>query len=90
MGKKNKEQEFEETISQEAGVQDSTGDDVQPAEKAGETLEEQSPADRYEAELAREKDKFLRLFAEFENYKKRTSRERMELFKTAGQEVIAS
>jgi len=37
-----------------------------------------------------EKDKFLRLFAEFENYKKRTSRERVELFKTAGQEVMTS
>ena len=35
-----------------------------------------------------EKDKFLRLFAEFENYKKRTSKERVELFKTAGQEVL--
>ncbi|MDG1172651.1 MAG: nucleotide exchange factor GrpE [Polaribacter sp.] len=37
-----------------------------------------------------EKDKFLRLFAEFENYKKRTTRERVELFKTAGQEVMTS
>ncbi len=40
--------------------------------------------------LANEKEKFLRLFAEFENYKKRTSKERIELFKTAGQEVISS
>ena len=40
--------------------------------------------------LAAEKDKYLRLFAEFENYKKRTSKERIELFKTAGQEVISS
>jgi molecular chaperone GrpE len=37
-----------------------------------------------------EKEKFLRLFAEFENFKKRTSRERLELFKTANQEVITS
>jgi molecular chaperone GrpE len=37
-----------------------------------------------------EKDKFLRLFAEFENYKKRTTRERIELFKTAGQELMTS
>ncbi len=41
-------------------------------------------------ELALEKDKFLRLFAEFENYKKRTSKERMDMFKTAGQEVITA
>ena len=32
----------------------------------------------------------MRLFAEFENYKKRTSKERIGLFKTAGQEVISS
>ena len=38
--------------------------------------------------LQQEKDKFLRLFAEFENYKKRTSRERIELFKTANQELM--
>ncbi len=37
-----------------------------------------------------EKDKYLRLFAEFENFKKRTAKERIELFKTAGQEVISS
>lgn len=43
-----------------------------------------------EDELAKEKDKFLRLFAEFENYKKRTTKERIELFKTAGQDVIES
>ena len=40
--------------------------------------------------LKQEKDKYLRLFAEFENFKKRTSKERIELFKTAGQEVISS
>src|SRR5690606_41357624 len=32
----------------------------------------------------------LRLFAEFENYKKRTNRERLELFKTAGQDLMLS
>lgn len=41
-------------------------------------------------DLAKEKDKFLRLFAEFENYKKRTAKERIELFKTAGQDVLQS
>lgn len=41
-------------------------------------------------EFQREKDRYLRLFAEFENYKKRTARERMEMFKTAGEDVINS
>ena len=38
--------------------------------------------------IQQERDKFLRLFAEFENYKKRTSKERVELFKTANQELM--
>ncbi|WP_117882937.1 nucleotide exchange factor GrpE [Aureibaculum luteum] len=38
--------------------------------------------------IQKEKDKYLRLFAEFENYKKRTSRERLELFKTANQDLM--
>lgn len=46
--------------------------------------------EKLQEDLAAEKDKFLRLFAEFENYKKRTSKERIELFKTAGQEVLQS
>lgn len=44
----------------------------------------------HEAELNKEKDKFLRLFAEFENYKRRTAKERVELFRTAGQDVMQS
>ncbi len=41
-------------------------------------------------ELKQEEDKYLRLFAEFENYKKRTTKERIDLYKTAGQDVISS
>ncbi|MDG2194322.1 MAG: nucleotide exchange factor GrpE [Polaribacter sp.] len=40
--------------------------------------------------IQQEKDKFLRLFAEFENYKKRTTKERIDLFKTAGQDLMTS
>ena len=47
------------------------------------TVEEQ-----LKEELSNEKDKFLRLFAEFENYKRRTAKERIDLFKTANQEVL--
>lgn len=44
--------------------------------------------EKLQEDLANEKDKFLRLFAEFENYKKRTTKERIDLFKTANQEVL--
>lgn len=51
-------------------------------------VEELSVEEQLTKDLASEKDKFLRLFAEFENYKRRTSKERQELFKTANQEVL--
>lgn len=52
--------------------------------------EELSEQDQLKADLEKEKDKFLRLFAEFENFKRRTSKERIELFKTANQEVMSA
>jgi molecular chaperone GrpE len=41
-------------------------------------------------ELEEQKDKYVRLFAEFDNFKRRTSKERLELIQTAGREVIVS
>lgn len=71
----------EENFAQDNNVVDNQ-ENIDEVE-AGETPD-------FEAELLKEKDKFLRLFAEFENYKKRTAKERVELFKTAGQDVIQS
>ncbi len=51
-------------------------------------VEEQTVEEKLQDELKLEKDKFLRLFAEFENYKRRTSKERIELFKTANQDLM--
>ncbi len=53
-----------------------------------ETAEELTVEGKLEEDLAKEKDRFLRLFAEFENFKKRTTKERMDLFRTANQEVL--
>jgi molecular chaperone GrpE len=41
-------------------------------------------------ELSQMNDKYLRLAAEFENYKRRTNRERIELLQTAGKDIITS
>lgn len=57
------------------------------AEENQETVKEEPTAEEL---LQQEKDKYLRLFAEFENYKKRTTKERIELFKTASQELMTS
>lgn len=59
-------------------------------ENESQNEEELSEEEKLREDLAKEKEKFLRLFAEFENYKRRTSKERMDLFKTAGQEVIVA
>ncbi len=68
-----------------------TAEEIQQIDENQEIVEEvEAEAPTAEALLLAEKDKFLRLFAEFENYKKRTTRERIELFKTAGQEVMTS
>lgn len=46
--------------------------------------------EKMQAELQEQKDKYLRLFAEFDNFKRRNARERIELIQTAGKEVIGS
>ncbi len=53
-------------------------------------VEEVSVEETLKNELGKEKDKFLRLFAEFENYKKRTARERLDLIETAGSSIMLS
>lgn len=79
MGKKKKEE-----------IQDQVEDNVTQTLEEEVSEKELSPEEQLKEELAKEKEKFLRLFAEFENYKKRTSRERLELFKTANQEVLTA
>ena len=86
MSEKNKGEDIEEIGAETDETMDhqETVDDM--------NLEESILSDEelLREDLGKEKDKFLRLFAEFENYKRRTSKERMELFKTAGQEIMVS
>jgi molecular chaperone GrpE len=56
----------------------------QTEENQSEEPKETSPEDQIN-EL---NDKYLRLYSEFDNYRKRTSKERLELFKTAGQDIL--
>lgn len=78
---KDQVEEILDEAIEEADSKDAAGDkpNEQPDEK-----------EQLKADLEKEKDKFLRLFAEFENYKRRTSKERVEMFKTASQDVIVS
>ncbi|WP_086478413.1 MULTISPECIES: nucleotide exchange factor GrpE [Arenibacter] len=96
MSKENKTEEMEDEILKNEGQKDidqetATQETASEEELKEEELKEEiSLEEKLQEDLDKEKDKFLRLFAEFENYKRRTSKERMELFKTAGQEVILS
>lgn len=78
MSKKSKKEVIEEQV-------DTTENEVKQEEVETVSVEEQ-----LQEELKNEKDKFLRLFAEFENYKKRTTKERIDLFKTASQDVMVA
>ena len=71
---------------EEAEEKDAEGKEKGSEGKKGKTSEKEE----LKAEVEKEKDKFLRLFAEFENYKRRTSKERVEMFKTANQDVMVS
>jgi molecular chaperone GrpE len=53
-------------------------------------MEEESHTEKLNAELQEQKDKYIRLFAEFDNYRRRTAKENIELRQTAGKEVIVS
>ena len=75
---KNTEEEFDNKIENH---EEGSTQDTSTTEQAAENFEE-----KYQTE----KDRYLRLFAEFENYKKRTSKERVELFKTANRDVLSA
>lgn len=61
-----------------------------PTENADNESNELSETEFLKQELQKEKDQFLRLFAEFDNYKKRTTKERFDIFKTANSETITA
>ena len=58
--------------------------------KSGTTKKKSPSVKELNEQINNEKDKYVRLFAEFENYKRRTAKERIDLFKTAGKEVLSS
>lgn len=91
----------QENISNEESIKDQVEEILDEAIEEAESKDDLGTKDfsesepplekeQLKADLEKEKDKFLRLFAEFENYKRRTSKERVEMFKTANQDVIVS
>lgn len=55
-----------------------------------EPVAEENELEKLQAELQEQKDKYLRLMAEFDNFRRRTAKERIDLIQTAGKDVIVS
>lgn len=81
----------DQSISEDTqGFEDINSDSDIPGNTHLTNDEEENVVDKIQAELDEQKDKYIRLFAEFDNYKRRSAKERMELIQTAGKEVITS
>ena len=65
-------------------------ENISNSSNANEETAETSELEKKEKEVNDIRDKYLRLQAEFDNYRKRTAKERLELMQTAGKEVIVS
>lgn len=55
-----------------------------------EPVGEENQMEKLQMELQEQKDKYLRLMAEFDNFRRRTAKERIDLIQTAGKDVIVS
>jgi molecular chaperone GrpE len=67
-----------------------TDENIAGTTHLNEAVSEESEIEKLKAALDEEKKKYLYLFAEFDNFKRRSSKERLELIQTAGKEVIQS
>ncbi len=84
------ENSIESVNNRESMVDINTDENVAGTLNLEQDLEEDEVVDKLKVELQDQKDKYLRLLAEFDNYKRRSSRERIELSQTAGREIIVS
>lgn len=75
------------TNEQENNFQDENLENLDQTSAQGST-EELSLEDKLQQELATANDKYARLFAEFDNYKKRTSKEKIELIQSASKDLL--
>ena len=92
MHKKNTDKETKfnpvENQENEGNIDINTDESLSGTSHLNEPVEEESGLEKLKAELEDQKDKFVRKVAEFENFRRRSAKERVELIQTAGKEVI--
>ena len=81
---------YDAVNNRESAVDINTDDNVAGTHHLNQDLGEDDPVEKLTAELQDQKDKYLRLLAEFDNFMRRTRREKEELSQTAGREIIIS
>jgi len=89
--KKNKEQE--QIAPENQGTQQMEQEKElakQPGEASTDAEETINTEEKLRAELAEANDKYVRLYAEFDNFRRRTTKERIDLLQTAGKEVLVN
>jgi molecular chaperone GrpE len=86
---KQEEKEMQQNAENEQ-IDISTDENAAGTSKLSEPIGEESELEKLNLELQEQKDKFLRLMAEFDNFRRRTAKERLDLIQTAGKDVIVS
>lgn len=72
------------------GMELNTDENAAGTSHLNEPVSEENELEKLTIEVQEQKDKYLRLMAEFDNFRRRTAKERLELMQTAGKEVIVS
>jgi molecular chaperone GrpE len=72
------------------GIDINSDENLPGTSHLNDNIDEDSEMEKLKTELQEQKDKYLRLFAEFDNAKRRNAKERIELIQTAGKEVITA
>jgi len=84
----NESREIDQEGQAELGSELNTDENLSGSNRLNEPVSEETELEKLRTDLDDQKDKFLRKLAEFENFKRRSAKERMELIQTAGREVI--
>jgi molecular chaperone GrpE len=82
------EPEHDTSSAEQAPPTDGTDNTQETVATPEEPAEEQNPIAKLKEELEEMRDKYLRLFAEFDNFKRRSAKERLDYMKTAGQDIL--
>lgn len=81
---------IQQNNGEETGLDINTDENVSGSTHLNEPVAGEDELDKLKAEIQELKDKYLRQAAEFDNFRRRTAKERIELIQTAGKDVIAS